>query len=354
MVITIGNSIKIAKERIKQAFLDFQKLGLAWSGGKDSTTLLILTLEVLRETKGELYVVHNDTLIENPIIRAHCDRVLQELKDYIQKENLPVYIYVATPQPKETFWVNLVGKGYPLPYQKFRWCQRALKIKPSETLMSAIKVPAVLIGIRQNESPERAKVVKKNYQNGVFKKAQRIYLTPLIEWTRYDVWEFLLTFECQWTDLLQVYKLYKDASGECPLLRQTTIEKTACGARFGCWICPLVKEDKSLKNMLTEYPHLQPLLDFRNWLITFCSRPDNRTGKRINGTFLGEGKGQLTLSARKIIFEKLLQMNLLTEKEITEIIKIWAKENKEELSQNSILSWEKRFFQLYKQPFAFT
>ncbi|MEM5883098.1 MAG: phosphoadenosine phosphosulfate reductase family protein, partial [Candidatus Aenigmatarchaeota archaeon] len=99
MIITMENSIKIAKERIKQAFSHYQKLGLAWSGGKDSTTLLVLTLEALKESKGELHVVHNDTLIENPIIRAHCDRVLQELKNYIQKENLPVHIYIATPQP---------------------------------------------------------------------------------------------------------------------------------------------------------------------------------------------------------------------------------------------------------------
>lgn len=41
------NPIEVAKERIRKAFKEYGRLGLTWSGGKDSTTLLVLALEVL-------------------------------------------------------------------------------------------------------------------------------------------------------------------------------------------------------------------------------------------------------------------------------------------------------------------
>ncbi len=313
-----------AKAMIRDAFSEYGRLGLAWSGGKDSTTLLALAIEVLRENRDwSLVVVHNDTLVENPIVRSHCDRTLEEFRDYIQREGLPVEIRLARPSISETFWVAIVGKGYPLPYQNLRWCQRALKIKPFSKVARDLK--AVLVGVREKESTSRKRLINKNYQEGRSEKFKQVHIAPIVDWTDEDVWEFLTTYECEWTDLRRVYDLYKSASGECPVFSQE--QKTACGARFGCWVCPLVKDDKSLKNMLEDYPELKPLYDFRLWLIDFCRRPENRTGKRRNGKPLGEGKGQLTLTARQEIFKRLMDMQLLTQEEISKIKEEWEREN---------------------------
>ena len=318
------NPIEVAKERIRKAFKEYGRLGLAWSGGKDSTTLLVLALEVLRETKGELAVLHNDTLVENPIIREHCDRVLEELRAYIKREDLPVEIYISKPHVNETFWVNVVGKGYPLANPHFRWCQKALKIKPSERTAEKIGVKAFLVGVREKESIGRKRLINKNYKNGKSERFKQVLIAPIVDWADEDVWEFLTTYECEWTNLRKVYELYRSASGECPVFYQE--RTTFCGARFGCWVCPLIKEVKEIKNMMIEYPQLKPLYELRNWLIEFCSRKENRTGKKRNGKPIREGKGQLTIEARKEIFKRLKEMNLLTEEEETEIKKEWQKE----------------------------
>ncbi len=316
-----------AKAMIRVAFSEYGRLGLAWSGGKDSTTLLALAIEVLRENTGDwsLVIVHNDTLVENPIVREHCDKSIEELRDYIVRENLPIEIRIARPSISETFWVNLVGKGYPLPYQNLRWCQRALKIKPFSKVARDLKV--VLVGVREKESNARKGLINKNYKNGKSERFKQVHIAPIVDWSDEDVWEFLTTYECEWTDLRRVYDLYKSASGECPVFSQ---QKTVCGARFGCWVCPMVKEDKSLRNMLEEYPHLKPLYELRQWLIDFCNRPENRTGKRRNGKPLGEGKGQLTLQARQEIFKRLMDMGLLTQEEISKIKEEWKREYPEE------------------------
>ncbi len=317
-----------AKAMIRVAFSEYGRLGLAWSGGKDSTTLLALAIEVLRENSEDwsLVIVHNDTLVENPIVREHCDKSIEELRDYIVRENLPIEIRIARPSISETFWVNLVGKGYPLPYHNLRWCQRALKIKPFSKVVGDIN--AVLVGVREKESNARKGLINKNYKDGKSERFKQVHIAPIVDWSDEDVWEFLTTYECEWTDLRRVYDLYKSASGECPVFSQE--QKTVCGARFGCWVCPMVKEDKSLRNMLEEYPHLKPLYELRQWLIDFCNRPENRTGKRRNGKPLGEGKGQLTLQARQEIFKRLMDMGLLTQEEISKIKEEWKREYPEE------------------------
>ncbi|MEM1804166.1 MAG: phosphoadenosine phosphosulfate reductase family protein, partial [Desulfurococcaceae archaeon] len=164
MLITTYNPlVQIAKHKIKTAFSQYKRLAVAWSGGKDSTTLLALAIEVLRENSEDwsLVIVHNDTLVENPIVREHCDKSIEELRDYIVRENLPIEIRIARPSTKETFWVNLIGKGYPLPYHNLRWCQRALKIKPFSKVVRDIN--AVLVGVREKESNARKGLINKNY-----------------------------------------------------------------------------------------------------------------------------------------------------------------------------------------------
>ena len=48
-----------------------------------------------------------------------------------QQIGLPFHPHPLQPEVQDSFWVNLIGKGYPAPRQKFRWCTERLKIHPA-------------------------------------------------------------------------------------------------------------------------------------------------------------------------------------------------------------------------------
>ena len=49
------------------------------------------------------------------------------------KDRLPIKSCMVTPKFNNTFWTNIIGKGFPTPRMNgtFRWCTDRLKIKPS-------------------------------------------------------------------------------------------------------------------------------------------------------------------------------------------------------------------------------
>jgi hypothetical protein len=53
------------------------------------------------------------------------------MREAAQAQGLPITPHKLTPEIEDSFWVNLIGKGYPAPRLKFRWCTERLKIKPS-------------------------------------------------------------------------------------------------------------------------------------------------------------------------------------------------------------------------------
>ena len=69
---------------------------IGFSGGKDSTVLLMLVwiaLEKLKELPGPfqlrrpIYVVCNDTMVENPIIASYVDQVLEQIEKKAREDN---------------------------------------------------------------------------------------------------------------------------------------------------------------------------------------------------------------------------------------------------------------------------
>jgi DNA sulfur modification protein DndC len=82
------------------------------------------------------------------------------------EQSMPVEPHRLTPTVKDSFWVNLIGKGYPAPRHKFRWCTERLKIRPSNAfIMSVVKQSReaiLLLGARKQESNARAKVLARN------------------------------------------------------------------------------------------------------------------------------------------------------------------------------------------------
>ena len=106
-----------------------------------------------------------------------------------------------------------------------------------------------------------------------------------------NVWQYLMQHENPWghsnKDLLAMYS-GASADGECPLVLDTATP--SCGnSRFGCWVCTLVTEDRSMAAMIQndeEKAWMLPLLDFRNYI---AGHGDNdidrnrRDFRRMNG-----------------------------------------------------------------------
>ncbi len=353
-------------EKIKLELLDeyLQPHSTPWvigySGGKDSTLVVHLVLDMLAEMpkserKREVWVIGNDTQVESPLVIDHLKSSIEKIDEASRAYKLPVKTKITIPASEKNFWVNLIGRGYPPPTRSFRWCTDRLKIRPTaafiEEKINETGSVILLLGVRRSESGNRARTIKKYEHEGRLSrhndiKACQIF-KPIVDLDVDDVWEYLGTFNPLWdTDHSELIKLYRDsAGGECPVVMSKD-DSPSCGTtspRFGCWTCTVVKKDKSLDGFIESgYENFEHLSNFRDWLIEIRDLPENRMHRRRNGNvqFTKEGqliRGPFTLEARKMIFERLLQLQLdygsalITEREINLIHSIWAADLQQEV-----------------------
>src|SRR5690606_10298962 len=200
------------------------------------------------------------TLVETPVIVNHIDDNLNRMNESAQKLGLPFCAEKVTPQIDETFWVNLIGRGYPAPYSRFRWCTDRMKIKPANRFILD-KVAQhgeviVVLGVRKDESMTRAQVMSLHKIEGHKLRRHshlpRAYVyAPIENWSTDDVWTYLLQVPSPWggnnRDLASLYRSAN--SGECPLVIDDTTP--SCGnSRFGCWVCTVVQRDRSMEALI--------------------------------------------------------------------------------------------------------
>ena len=82
-----------------------------------------------------MHVIASDTLVETPVIVGYIDRTLAMINDAAERLEMPFRAEKVRPKIKDTFWVNMIGRGYPAPYRRFRWCTDRLKILPANTFI---------------------------------------------------------------------------------------------------------------------------------------------------------------------------------------------------------------------------
>ena len=345
---------------------------VGYSGGKDSTAalqLVWLALSALpkhRLTK-PVHVISTDTLVENPIVALWVSRSLEKMESAAEERGLPFTAHRLTPDPENTFWVNLIGRGYPAPRPKFRWCTERLKIMPSTSFISSVVQShgeAILVlGSRKAESRRRAQAMEKFERQRVREKLSpngslpnSFVYTPLEAWSNDDVWLFLMQINNPWgyrnKDLLTMYQGASDG-GECPLVVDTTTP--SCGdSRFGCWVCTLVEKDKSMQAMIRndeEKEWMLPLLELRNELDPPKTDEGDRPlrdfrrmngavqlfrGRPIPGPYKQEVRAdwlRKVLRAQRYIREhgpaEVRDIELVSRPELEEIRRIWVVEKHE-------------------------
>ncbi|MEY8253021.1 MAG: DNA phosphorothioation system sulfurtransferase DndC, partial [Colwellia sp.] len=238
---------------------------IGFSGGKDSTTILSLIYVALQKLKKSerhkhIYVVSSDTLVETPMVVDMVDTAIDLINKQAKKSNLPMSAHIVRPKMNQTFWANLLGKGYPAPTQNFRWCTERMKIDPvSEFILDKVTrfgQVVVVLGARSDESASRAQVIAKHKIEGSTLSRHSslpgaFTYMPIEDWSFDDVWMYLLGAPAPWGgDHFELFELYKDSSaGECPLVIDT--KTPSCGnSRFGCWTCTVVTKDRAMEGLI--------------------------------------------------------------------------------------------------------
>lgn len=238
---------------------------VGFSGGKDSTVTLQLLWEALsrlpqRERDKPVHVISSDTLVESPIISAYIGGIIGKINAAAKNAGMPFSAEIVLPRLEDTFWVNMIGRGYPAPYRRFRWCTDRLKIQPANRFIEE-KVDhcgevVLVLGVRRAESATRAQVMSFHRKPGELLsrhsslRSAWVY-APIEYFTTDDVWGYLLSVKSPWgADNRQLLTLYRNAqAGECPLVVDTTTP--SCGnSRFGCWTCTVVERDRSMEAMI--------------------------------------------------------------------------------------------------------
>lgn len=278
--------IQLLSEEIRSLYIeDDVPWIIGYSGGKDSTSCVQLVWSAIAQLPEEkrkktIYIISSDTGVENPIVASWVDQSLKKMKKAAESQQLPFNPRRLKPATNDSFWVNLLGRGYPAPRHKFRWCTHRLKILPSnnfiKNIVSSSGEAILVLGTRRDESSARAANMAKHAKG---RKRERIgpnkslpgsYVYSLIEdWTTEDIWLYLTQVNNPWGyDNRVLFDLYAGASEEESDI--FVLDETAPsqgGSRFGCWVCTLVEKDKSMSAMIhndSSKKWMTPLLEFRD------------------------------------------------------------------------------------------
>ena len=342
---------------------------VGYSGGKDSSATLQLVWLALSKLSEEerfkpVHVIHTDTLVESPIVEKWAERSLEKMRESAAADHLPFEIHRLIPAPDQTFWVNLLGRGYPFPRRKYRWCTDRMKIKPVNDFIkkriSEYGEIILVLGTRKSESTRRARTMA-HYEKLRVRELlspnpslmNELVFSPISEWSNDDVWLFLMQYKNPWgysnNELLTLYR-GATADNECPLMVDKNLP--SCGkSRFGCWMCTMVTEDKSMQAMIDNDPDkqwLSPLLLFRNEIGNEDVDLSRRSFRKMNGTLQGDDQKlyhgpykkeireewlrkllELQGSIRKLAPDEYKDLELITQSELREIRKQWVYEKHE-------------------------
>lgn len=283
---------------------------VTYSGGKDSTALVVLSLYIKAlHPDLELNITYSDTLMEIP----QMSFVAYSFLDALQNK-YPADVKVVYPELDDSYWVRMIGRGYPPPGPRFRWCTPKIKIKPSRKLHEDSGL--FITGLRIGESQQRDLRLKSSCLNGganecgsdVWVNQKGIDVAaPIIHWSSEEVWYFLM---------IPSKKIIPEVQYVVDLYGNTAM-------RFGCWMCTVVMKDKTMLALAKSGDEkVKKLLEFREWVVAESREPSNRYFRKDGR------KGRLKRDFRKLMLKRLinlqteLNLRLISQSEIDAIIKL--------------------------------
>ncbi len=389
---SIDNKFQVFEDIIEEMTYVYRHDNRPWligySGGKDSSMLVSLVVEVVmrlpenQRTK-KIFIVTSDTGVENPIVKNYMHSSSAKINEFSEKFNANIKADIIYPDIAQSFWSLVIGLGYPTPEPPgFRWCTERLKILPmnryTNSIIDEYGEVVLLLGVRKAESMTRKRSITSREIEGKLlvphSDISKAYIyNPLTEIENELVWEYLLKDNgvSSWgVDMKYLFSLYQgeNLGEEQSVIGQVDKDKIPVtgNSRFGCWCCTIVKVDKSLQRFIDNgSKELEPLRDFRDWLVSIRQNPEFRDNKRRNGKVYqksnGEyGFGPFRLSARQEILKRLLILQrdtgfeLITNDELKMIDTLWDLEG--DLTRRSLVDiysevfGEKLPWDEYKEP----
>jgi len=274
-------------------------------------------------------IVYCDTGVENPVLDAYVKKVLANIR-----QESPIFnVHLLKAPIHDRYFVKIIGRGYPPPTKSFRWCTNGLRIRPVSRFISHLD-PArsvLVLGTRMNESSQRDRVIARQTDPYGQKQSEGSdsydVFAPVVEMSLEEIWDAVFFLSTPMAiDPMELERLYRGASGECPTVKAPTAAPCGSG-RFGCWTCTVVRQDKSAKELINSgHSELRHYLAFRNWLAELRNDPKARWPRRRNGN---EGLGPFTIEARKEILGRLdsledrLRAEILAPEERGAIASLW-------------------------------
>src|SRR5690606_16882109 len=143
---------------------------------------------------------------ENPKIIEYTERVLKKIQIAAAEQSMPVTVHRTIPKLEDTFWVNLIGKGYPAPNNIFRWCTERMKINPTtQFILDKISDEGeaiILLGTRSDESASRARSIKKHEIEGQRLRKHVLpnafVYAPIKDVLTDELWQYLAQVPSPW------------------------------------------------------------------------------------------------------------------------------------------------------------
>ena len=191
---------------IRKTYLRFpQPWVIGYSGGKDSTTVVQLIWNAIqslpKQKRGKkVFVIASDTKVETPVIVNHITETIELMNSAAEEQGLPFQAEIVTPTLRESFWVNLIGRGYPAPTIRFRWCTERMKINPAnrfiEDKVAKFGEVVLVLGVRSTESTTRMQLMNtykiKNHLLRRHTSLPGAYVyAPIADFSTDDVWSYL-------------------------------------------------------------------------------------------------------------------------------------------------------------------
>jgi DNA sulfur modification protein DndC len=290
----IYNEIRDAYQRYPQPWV------IGYSGGKDSTTVLQLIWKAIEgspvdQRQKPIFVIASDTQVETPVIVNYINDTLHRINGTAKATCMPFQAEKVVPTLNDSFWVNLIGRGYPAPTTRFRWCTDRMKIKPAnrfiEEKVTQYGEVIMVLGLRKSESSTRMQLMNTYQVKGhsllrrhTSLRGAYVY-APIADFSADDVWTYLLQVPSPWgSNNRDLAALYRNANaGECPLVIDTSTP--SCGnSRFGCWVCTVATRDSSMEALIDSGEEwMEPLLEFREWLYITTDPQRKREFRGIKG-----------------------------------------------------------------------
>lgn len=318
--LTLERAIALTSESLQLYGPSYRHWAIAYSGGKDSSTVVTLVAHLLATgaipQPETLTVLYADTRMELPPLQAAAMRLLEELA------GRGIQTQIVMPALDDRYFVYMFGRGVPPPKnRRFRWCTPQLKVEPMELALSRLRARAgekvlMLTGVRVGESAARdQRIALSCSKDGAecgqgwlqysTPEAVADVLAPIVHFRVCHVWDWLMLFAPSYGFPTQsIAEIY---GGD---------EKEEINARTGCVGCNLASKDVALDAVLQlpHYAYLAPLKRLRP-LYQELTRPQYRlrkdgTDRRADGTLAANPMrlGPLIMEARRYGLAEVLDI----------------------------------------------